>query len=126
MLGNGSRLGEPARLIALATLNVVALLALRTRAPLEAKRVVDALGRNIPPLSIEEAKRSAARLARWGTCLSRSMAIASLLPGSEVVIGVELSPAAGGAALHAHAWVEMDGEIVTATHGTLKEIARLH
>jgi hypothetical protein len=103
-------------------LNVVARVALRTRTPLEAKRVVDAIGRRLPPLSTQKARRADQRLVRWGTCLSRSMAIASRLPGAEVVIGVDLAPGSG---LAAHAWVERGGEVVSATHGTLREIARL-
>jgi hypothetical protein len=109
-------------MIALYVLNAVARVALRTRTPLEAKRVVDSLGRRLPPISAQSARRSAARLGRWGTCLSRSMALASRLPGAEVVIGVDLAPGHG---LKAHAWVELGGELVSATHGTLREIARL-
>jgi hypothetical protein len=103
-------------------LHLVARLALLASTPLRAKRMVDALGRLLPPLSLGEAMRLAQTIEGTGTCLTRALAIAARLPGSEVVIG---SDGASGRKFAAHAWVERDGTIVSASMPSRCEIARL-
>jgi hypothetical protein len=104
-------------------LHAVAVLAVRTRPPLAAKRIVDALGRALPALPLGDAMRIAQELEGSGTCLTRALAISARLRGSQVVIGSD-GPASGGA-FGAHAWVERDGTIVSATMPSRHEIARL-
>ena len=102
-------------------LHLGARVALRVAAPLRAKRIVDAAGRFLRPLSSEEASRVASQLERRrGTCLSRSLAVAARLPSSEVVIGSAMVP---GQPFSAHAWVECDGKAIGTTLGQ-REIAR--
>jgi hypothetical protein len=76
--------------------------------PLRAKAAVDWLARCIPPLASDEHARLALReLGTGGACLTRAATIAALLPGAELVIGVD---SRRGAALRAHAWVAVHGE----------------
>jgi hypothetical protein len=103
-------------------LHVVARLAVRASTPLRAKRIVDALGGLLPPLSVGEAMRIAQELEGAGTCLSRALTIAARLPRSQVVIG---SDGPTESSFAAHAWVERDGTIVSATPPARVEIARL-
>jgi hypothetical protein len=103
-------------------LHVVARVAVRARTPLRAKRVVDAVGRLLPPLSLGEAMKAAQELEGSGTCLSRALTIAARLPGSQVVIG---SDGRSEGAFQAHAWVERDGTVISATPPARVEIARL-
>jgi hypothetical protein len=58
---------------------------------------------------IDEARAAAHALARTGSCLSRSLAVASRLPGAEVVIGADPR---WSAKFTAHAWVEWKDEVV--------------
>jgi hypothetical protein len=103
-------------------LHVVARIALLARSPLQARRIVDKVGRLLPPLSLGEAMRIAQEIEGAGTCLTRALTVAARLPGSEVVIGAD-----GGSKrpFSAHAWVERDGTIVSATTPSRHEIARL-
>ena len=103
-------------------LHVFARVAVRAATPLRAMRMVELAGGFLPPLSPREALRVATALGGRGTCLSRSLAIAARLPFAEVVIGGSLAP---GRPFAAHAWVEHEGEAISATHGHLHEIARL-
>jgi hypothetical protein len=103
-------------------LHALARVALRVTTPLRAKRMVDTVGQLFRSLSSEEAARVASRLEGHGSCLSRSLTLASRLPDSEVVIGGSLAP---GQRFSAHAWVERDGAAISATHGQLREIARI-
>jgi hypothetical protein len=86
----------------------VAWVALHFMAPLRARRAVNAAARFVakPFPSEREARAGARALGSSGTCLSWSLAVAALLPGSDVVIGVT---AHRGAPLRAHAWVELRG-----------------
>jgi hypothetical protein len=111
-------------MLATRILHAVAVLAVRTRPPLAAKRIVDALGRALPALSLGDAMRTAQELEGSGTCLTRALAIAARLPGSEVVIGSD-GPSRGTRPFGAHAWVEREGTIVSATMPSRFEIARL-
>ena len=103
-------------------LHALARVTLRVMTPLRAKRMVDAAGRALRALSPDEALRVASRLEGHGTCLSRSLTLAARLPCSEVVIGGSFAP---GQRFAAHAWVERDGQAISATHGQHQEIARI-
>jgi Transglutaminase-like superfamily len=103
---------RPGRIDGVITLALhgVSWLMLRVQPPRSALRNVGRIGGLARPFeSIQEARAAAALLARRGTCLSRSVAIAARLPGSRVVIGVE--PRWSGR-LAAHAWVELEGETI--------------
>jgi hypothetical protein len=96
---------------------------LRTCRPLRAHALMVRLGAWLPPIETpSEARRVARTLARFGTCLSRSLAIASRAPTADVVIAV--SPRAH-APLSAHAWVEMDGAPIDPSDVAGTVIARL-
>ena len=85
----------------------VSWLAVRVLSPSRARRAVDTVARFVPSFRSEDAARDGERaLASVGTCLTRALAISALLPGSEVVIGVDPSRSTK---LDAHAWVEVDG-----------------
>lgn len=90
-------------------LNVTAWVLLHVRPPIEAKRAVDGIARWLPPCREPGDARLMKRALRGGTCLSRSMAVASRLTGAEVVIGVRPGEPRASA-LHAHAWVEWQGK----------------
>jgi hypothetical protein len=89
-------------------LHVVARIAIRFWPPLRAKRCVDAIGAVLRPIDFQEASDLALRL-RGGSCLSRSLVIASRMPGAEVVIGT--TPRHGTFSF-AHAWVEAAGKAI--------------
>jgi Transglutaminase-like superfamily len=103
-------------------LHGIARVALRAQTPLRAKRTVDAFARWLPALSLGEAMRVAQELEGSGTCLTRALTIAARLTGSQVVIGSDGTPDEKFAA---HAWVERDGTIVSASMPSRYEIARL-
>ncbi len=84
-------------------LHGVAWLSLRALSPLKAMSVTRFAGSFLPRLSKHEASDVAARL-RGGTCLTRSMTIASRVRGASLVIGGEKKMG-----LRAHAWVEVEG-----------------
>jgi hypothetical protein len=100
-------------------LHIVARIAVRLWPPLTAKRRIDKVAALVKPIDIDEATRLTQRL-RGGTCLTRSLAIAARLPGSEVVVGVSR---AQGSPLRAHAWVEAQGLCIGEPEPT--ELARL-
>lgn len=104
LAGDAMSSERPVRLHAL---HGAAWLAVRVLSPSTAKRAVDAVARLVPSFSSEEEAREGERaLGSIGSCLTRALTIAALLPGSEVIIGVDPSRAAK---LHAHAWVEVNG-----------------
>jgi hypothetical protein len=73
--------------------------------------------------TLEDARRVARSLGRSGSCLSRSLAVASRLPTADVVIGVHSGEAEP---LFAHAWIEMNGVPVDPSEVAGKVIARLY
>jgi hypothetical protein len=101
------------RSLQLRGLHWVARLALRVLPPIRAKRVVDSVARVARPLSSSaDAADAQVVLRDRGTCLTRALTIAALLPGSEVVIGVNPR---WQMRLHAHAWVELNHRPVAGT-----------
>jgi hypothetical protein len=88
-------------------LHLGAILALRTTSAPAAARAIRAIARRwFAPMNHEHARLRAADIEPFGTCLSRAITVAALLPRGNVVIGVQ-SPARG---FQAHAWVEVEGE----------------
>ena len=112
-------------MIRLHALHAVAWTALRALPPLRAKWLVDRLGRALPTLSPEEARRAAVALEVAGTCLSRALTIAACVPGSEVVIAADPSRPRRRGSWSAHAWVEIDGVAVASKDEAARVIARL-
>ena len=110
-------------MIAYQLLHLVARVALRARPPVKAKRIVDAVGRLLPPLAVGEVSRVAQELEGRGTCLTRALVVASQLPHAEVVLGTDGD--VGGRGFSAHAWVEHRGELVSGKPASRHEIARL-
>jgi hypothetical protein len=106
-------------------IHVVARLLLRAMAPLRAHAVLQAIGGLLPPRPShgDDVRRTAKKLARRGTCLSRALAISALAPDVDVVIGV-LPPDQRGSGL-AHAWVEIRGKPLDAADIMGVEIARI-
>ena len=91
-------------------LHGAARLALQIQSPLAAKRTVMRLAARLRPFTdVDEARAAARVLSRKGTCLSRSLAIAARLPGSNVVIGVDVRRSSR---VLGHAWVQLGSEIV--------------
>jgi hypothetical protein len=91
-------------------LHRAARLALRVQSPLAARRTVARLGSLLRPFAdADEARAAGESLMRGGTCLSRSLAVAARLPGSSVVIGVDVWRSAR---MSAHAWVQMGARTV--------------
>jgi hypothetical protein len=95
-------------------LNLWAQLALRSVGTIRAKEMVEGLAARYPSIrSIEEARRVVQRMASRGTCLSRSLVVATRCPGSAVIIGVAKGRSAASSdapvAPFAHAWVEING-----------------
>jgi hypothetical protein len=113
-------------MLVLYALNLLGYATLRVRSPAAAGRVVFAAARRTGVrLDAAGARRALGRL-RGGSCLSRSLAIASLVPGAEVVIGVrpgEDGPVASG--VQAHAWVEVDAGPLRGGDVVGREIARV-
>jgi len=105
-------------------LHFVARAALRLFPPRRAREVVAQAARSLPALdSTDEARRLADALDASGTCLSRALTVSAVLPGSEVVIGVD--PGDTRTLLLAHAWVEVGGTPLRASDPRGQEIARL-
>lgn len=103
-------------------LHLVARVALRVRRPLQAKRIVDGIGRCFPTLSPAVAARAARELEGRGTCLTRALVIASRLPGSELVFGTDGPDHTG---FSAHAWVEYQGRLIAGGPASRHELTRL-
>jgi hypothetical protein len=104
-------------------LHLIARVALRVARPLNAKRIVDLAGRWVGPLpDVAIAQRVARSINTRGTCLSRALTIAALLPGAQVVIGVD---ARARSQLLAHAWIEYGGRALDVSEVRGLEIARL-
>jgi hypothetical protein len=100
--------GTTREAIAVHSLEAAARVALYVLPPLRAKRAVDAIARLLPRFrSPGRAMRGAASLGATGSCLSRSLAISAMLPGSEIVIG---GRRAERDSFRAHAWVELNGQ----------------
>jgi hypothetical protein len=116
----GMSASELARLLGL---HCVAWMAVRFLSPTSAKRAVDTVARLVPSFaSEEEAEQGARALSAHGSCLTRAMTVAALLPGSEVAIGVDHSRSA---TLHAHAWVEVNGRPLGDTKGQSEGMQRM-
>ena len=112
-------------MIRVRALHLLAQVALRTRAPRDAKAMIDACSRFLPRLrSGDEARRLADALDGSGTCLSRALVVTSLLDGAAVVGGVEPG-APVGPLVHAHAWVEYKGGPLREADPRGDEIVRL-
>jgi hypothetical protein len=117
-------------------LHVVARAALRFVSPDTALRILRLVGRAIPPLTVPEGKHYAASLNGHGTCLSRSLCVASRLSDACVVIGViplRERPVSGVASgmrgrevMRAHAWVEVGGRPLVAHEPAGLVIGHLH
>jgi hypothetical protein len=73
----------------------------------QAKRIARAGAMVVPTLSMHSAKMLFADLRPVGTCLSRSLTIASRLPESEVAFGFDPARAPH---FRPHAWVVIGGE----------------
>ena len=93
-------------------LHLLTRLALRMRKPLQAKALVDRIGRRVLNLSnADEARAAMMELFPRGTCLSRAMTIAAGTPDAEVVIGIDVW---SSARTTAHAWLQI-GEVCVDT-----------
>ena len=102
--------------------HLVSRVALKVAAPQTAFRLMSWLGRT-KPLTAAGAAAYTRRLGSSGTCLSRSISIASRLADARIAIGVmslrdrPVSGVAGGLegwqVMRAHAWVELDGAPLT-------------
>lgn len=96
---------------------------LRTRSPLQVHEAVRRLGSYLPRLrSVAEARAAMRALSAHGTCLTRSLAIASRMPRADIAIGVVHDPTEP---LRAHAWVEIDGTPIEPAEPVGAVIARL-
>jgi hypothetical protein len=79
---------------------------------------VDRCGQWLAPFESIEAARDATRtLSGSGSCLSRSLAIASRMPGASVVVGADPR---WTARFTAHAWVEWRTYVVDTTSVTVR------
>jgi hypothetical protein len=89
------------------SLHAVAWGLLKAYPPSRAHAILMRVGAHLRPIeTADEARRVSRVIGRFGTCLSRSLAVAARLPVAEVVIGVAPRQ---NAPLFAHAWVEIDG-----------------
>lgn len=100
---------------------------LRVLSPRKAFRWTARVARFLPTVGSEEdALRIANALDSRGTCLSRSLTLASRLRDAEVVIGVDERSVRGHAvAFSAHAWVEISGAPLRSTDVIPGEIVRM-
>ena len=77
-------------------------------AKLDHARAVACFGaRIVPTLDLQSARILFDELRSVGTCLSRSLTIASRLPGAEVAFGFDPARAPN---FHPHAWVMLEGD----------------
>jgi hypothetical protein len=89
------------------SLHAVAWALLGVYPPARAHAILMRVGAHLRPIeTADEALRVSRAIGRFGTCLSRSLAVAARLPVAEVVIGVAPRQ---NAPLFAHALVEIDG-----------------
>jgi len=89
-------------------LHAFSRVALRLFALQRATAMIESVARLFPPLAgTHQAKESLAALGQSGSCLSRSVTIAAMLPGSALVIG---GNRAKSGSFHAHAWIEVGGD----------------
>ena len=115
----------PTRLV-----HLVSRAAVRLTSPRRAKSLADRVAAMLPPLrGLADAKIAMKVLGNSGTCLTRALAVASRLPGAEIVIGVDPTVKPIPAA---HAWVEFRGIVIETAPPTgdgaarhVAEIARL-
>jgi hypothetical protein len=85
---------------------------------------MDWVSRRVRPVAgYREAFEIILELDGAGTCLSRALAAASLIPDSEVVIAVAPPE---DSHLEAHAWVEKGGRRLSSNDVGVREIARWH
>jgi Transglutaminase-like superfamily len=100
--------------------------ALRLAPPPRGLSWIDHVAARLHPLrDAEHALAMQRTLRSSGTCLSRSLTVAALLPDAEVVIGVDPW---GARSVRAHAWVEVDGTRIDPRSGdefVFGELARL-
>jgi hypothetical protein len=92
--------------------------ALRVMGPRAAFELVTRVARPLAPL--EPSPASLTRLGRQGSCLSRSISLASRMRGARVAVGVKKSGyravgatrygLRGRDAIAAHAWIEVNGQ----------------
>src|ERR1700690_1636521 len=85
---------------------------LKIAPPAVVYRLLGLVGR-IAPLTRDEGVTYFNKLDRVGSCLSRSISVASRLPEAYVAIGVTPLPertVCDAKTIHAHAWVEIGGE----------------
>ena len=101
-------------------LHGVAWASLRLLPPREALRITRTVARLLPRLDAGGAAVTAARL-RGGTCLTRSVAVASRLEGASVTIG----GAKTDGIFSAHAWVELEGKPLSGQTASTAVIVRL-
>jgi hypothetical protein len=95
-------------LVSLHAVHGFAWLALRLLPPLRAQSAVQRVAGLAGPFSsVGDARAGIRALGSLGSCLSRSIAVSALLPGSQVVIGVAAHAPDGEPVLRAHAWVEL-------------------
>ncbi len=99
--------------------------AVQTLPPQRAARLAGLVGKRLRQWSTGDAA-SYARALRGGTCLSRSLAIASRIGNARVAIGAEAGVAGASVSRFvAHAWVEVDGVPLIASEATGPAIAHL-
>jgi hypothetical protein len=106
-------------------LHAVTRAALRVQGPRAAKRTLQSVAQFLPHYStMREASHALEELGGTGTCLSRSLTVASRLHGAEVVIGVNPRLGAG---LFAHAWLKREDECLDSQReqNLVEEIGRL-
>jgi hypothetical protein len=107
--------------IAMHAIHGVARVALRLQSPYAARRTLDSLASWLRPFeNVDEARAAGRTLARRGTCLSRSVAIAARLPGSKVVIGIDVRRSSQ---MLAHAWVQLGNDVVFPVKPTMLDDA---
>ena len=100
-----------------AWLHLLTRAALRVMSPSDAFTLVARVARPLPPLA--PSLESLSILGRRGSCLSRSITLASRMRGARVAVGVKKSGyravratsygLRGKDAISAHAWIEVDG-----------------
>ncbi|MGH7438004.1 MAG: lasso peptide biosynthesis B2 protein [Polyangiaceae bacterium] len=94
-------------------LHGVARIAIRILPPLGALRLVRTIARSLPgyrPLGSSAAIAIGESMRRRGTCLTRSIALASQVQGAGVALGVRRG--SGDPPFHAHAWAVKDGQAI--------------